>query len=256
MSVLFLASASAAQKDLSKGTCTFSFNPPLEYSRDQKYKIGVSSFSFTNFFVNISAALANNIFYYTDDLAVPDKYTISIPDGSYNTSDLSEMIDIGVVANGHTSGLITLLPDFSTNKIIFQISLAGYQLYFPALSPYLLLGMTLNQKVPALALTTGVYTEFATNVATFNNLLTIYLKSSLTYESNFSGGSSNIIASVIPTSSIGSIQNSEPYNIIWIPANGLSGQSVSSVKLELCDQNQVPLNLNDDFSCTILINPT
>ena len=250
--VLFLNSSGTTEmKDLTTGTARWGFSPPLSFPKNDKLKIAVYQSSFTNFFINITTGV-NDTFYYTDDVANPVKYTITIPQGSYNVSDLSDAIDIGVVNNGHTSGLITLTPDFSSNRVIVGISAVGWQVYFPALSQYVLLGATLNQKVP-LALTTGAYNELLPNVATFNSLLAIYVHCSLTNHSIFNGSQSDVIAVIIPTAPIGSIQSDSPTNLLWVSAPELSDTSINSIQISLTDQNGVKLNLSDDFNVSIIV---
>lgn len=253
LSTLFLASASATYKDLSTGRCRVDFNPPLSFPPNTRLKLCCQSFQFTNFFINISSTIGNNTFYYSDDLGNLVKYTITIPDGSYNVSELSEAVNLGVIANGHTSNLITIIPDFSSNKVIFNISAAGWILNFPAGTPYVLLGCTLNQTIPNGALTVGAYSEMAPNVATFNSIQSIYLHTSLTNNSNFSGQKSDVISAVVPTVSIGSIQQSRDYWPLWIDCSNLAGQSLSSIHLSLTDQNGNTILMSDDFSCVIVI---
>jgi len=251
--ILFLDSAAATQKDLNTSQFTQIFEPPLKFP-NQPIKIGLHSFSFTNFFVNISSALVNNTFYYTNDLGTPNKYSITIPDGSYSVQALSSAINLGVLTNGHTTGLITVIADYSTNKLIWNISLAGWQLYFPAGSCYAICGMTLNQKVPAAALTTGAYSELGTNVAQFNNVQRIYIHTSLSNNSIFGGRQNNIIDNTSPYAPIGSTQEYQPSNILWMNADyNLSGSSISSVLIYLTDQNGNRIQLTDEFSCTILV---
>jgi hypothetical protein len=252
ISVLYLNSANAASKSLANGQATFTVDPVI-FIPQGKIKLSMVQFSFTNFFINISAALANNIFYYTDDIAVPNKYQCSIPTGSYNVSDLSNAINAEVINNGHADSLIQLVPDFATNKVMFSISAAGWQITFPAGSPYVLLGTTLNQTIPNGALTIGPYTELAPNVAQFNSILNLYLHTSLTNESVYSGRKSDIVASIIPTASIGSIQMTEPRNLIWVPCPSLSGATINTITIYVSDQNGNRINLSDDFSCTLLL---
>jgi len=252
--VLFLPSASATAVDLTRGTATYTFNPPMQFPNGAKYRVAMHSFSYTNYFVNVSSTLANNTFYYTDDVADADKYSVTIPDGSYNVSDLSNSINNGVITNGHADGLITLTPDFATNKVIVAISVAGWQVYFKVGSPYVLLGATLNQLVPAGGLTTGPYVELLPGIATFNALTSMYVKTSLTSgASSFAGRPSEIVGTIIPTASIGAVQNTEVTNLIWIDANSLPGATLSSITIQIVDQNAASVNLSDPFSLTLLI---
>ena len=253
LNVIFLSSANATSKDLTRGQSFFVMDPVLQFPPNTKLKVACQQFSYTNFFVNVSAALANNTFYYTDDAGTPDKYSVTIPDGSYNVSDLSDAINTEVINNGHADGLITLVPDFATNKVLFSISAAGWQLYFKAGSPYVLLGCTLNQKIPAAGLTAAAYSELAPNVATFNSITNLYVHTSLTNNSIFSGRKSDIIASVTPTASIGSIQEYQPHNLIWLDAKELAGSSVNSINIYVTDQSGAAVNLSDDYNLTLII---
>lgn len=251
--VLYLNSAKAEYTDLTTASAIFQMKSVLDLPRDAKIKVACQSFSFTNFFINISVALANNTFFYTDDLLDPTKYSVVIPDGSYSVSDLSNAINLGVINNAHPDGLITLIPDFSSNKVIFSISLPNWQINFSAGSPYILLGTTLDQAIPALALTVGPYSEMATNVATFNDITNLYLHTSLTNSASFSGTNSDVIASIIPTASIGSIQSEKEYNLVWINADNLAGSQVSQISIYVTNQSGARVRLQDHFSCTIVI---
>lgn len=251
-SILYLNSAGATSKDLTTATANFILDPVINVPSGKSVKVAVQSASFTNFFINILTGVNDKI-YYTNDVGTPDKYSITIPQGSYNVSDLSDAIDLGVVNNGHTSGLLSLVPDFSTNKVLISISTAGWQIYFKLLTPYVLLGITLNQKIPAAGLTTGAYSELAPNVATFNSITQLYLHTSLTNNSVFSGKRSDVLAAITPTASIGSVQQYEPFNLVWTPAPELGGSSINSVRMYLTDQSGASVNLSDDFSCTLIL---
>jgi hypothetical protein len=251
LQVLYLNSAKATYKDLANGTATFTFDPPLNYPAGLRLKLATQQFSFTNFFINVSASLGNNVFTYTH-LAIT--HTVTIPDGSYSVSELSSAINLGLVNNGDTNGAIILTPDYSTNKVQFVL-MKDYSIDFPAGSPYLLNGCVLDQHIPSgggLALVDG-YSELAPNVAQYNNITNLYLHTNLTNNSCFSGKQSNIIASIIPTASVGSIQNTEPYNLVFVDCHELSGATVNSVILTITDQNDVPVNLTENFSATLLV---
>ena len=252
LNVVYLNTSTSAVKNLATGTAQFTFSPPLQIPTG-KIKVCCQSMTFTNYFVNISAALGNNKFYYTDNVGVPNKYSIIIADGSYSVSDLNVAVNNGVINNGQAANLIVLTPNFSTNTVVFTIASSGYQLYFPAGSMYLLLGCALNEKIPAAGLTTATYSQSAPNIATFNSILNIYLHTSLTNESTFSGTQSDVLAVATPSVSIGSIQVLEPTNLIWTNAGNMSGSSLNSINVSLTDQNNNGLNLSDDYAVTILV---
>ena len=252
-SVLFLASASAASKTLTTGRAIWTFDSDLAFDAGRRYRVAISQFGFVNFFINISSTLANNKFYYSDDIGNLVKYSVTIPDGSYNVSDLSEAINVGVVANGHTNNLIVLIPDFSTNRIQFTINAIGWILNFPVDTPYLLLGCTLNQTIPNGALTAvALYNELGPNTATFNTITSLFVHTSLSNRTNFSGRQSNVLFSLVPTAPIGSSQSNEPSNLIWADTD-LSGASIHEVQVYITDQAGAAVNLSEDFNTTILI---
>ena len=186
IAVLYLNSAQANVKDLTKSKAAFIMDPPLIMPGNCKLKVTCQQFSFTNYFINISAALANNHFVVSDNLVGGHTFTLVLPDGSYNVTDLSNAINAAGINAGLVDGLIQLVPDFSTNKVLFKISVANYQISFPAGTMYALLGTTLAQLIPAGGFTAAAYSELAPNVANFNSILNVYLHTSLSNNSVFS----------------------------------------------------------------------
>ena len=250
--VLFLSSATASQKNLAQGTATWNMTPAL-YFKSGGVRLALHDGSITNFFVNIITG-TNDTFFYTDNIGVPDKFAVVIQSGDYSVSELSDAINLGVVNNGHTSGLITLQADYSTGKVIMSITLAGYMVYFkPNVSPYTLLGFLSAETVPNGALTTGTYSQYSDNQATFDAVQAINIKTSLTNNSLFSGSQSSIIATITPNVDIGSIQRFEPINLIWIDAFELSGSTVNAITISLTNQNDLPVDMSTDFVVTLLI---
>ena len=250
---IFLNSAQASYVDLATSRANFIMNPPLSFPERTRLKVALHSFSFTNFFINISAAKANNLIYYTDNIAIPNKYSVTVPDGSYSVSDLSDAINVGVINNTHSDGLIVLTPDFSSNRVLFTISTIGWQVNMLAGTPYVLLGCTLNQAIPVALTTVPNQSELAPAVAAFNDLLNIYVHTNLSNNSIFNGNQSNIIGNIIPTASVGSIQSSESTNLIWLDASELAGSILSSISIYLTNQNNVSIALSDNFSLTLLV---
>ena len=251
--VLYLTSASASAKDLSKGYARFDVSP-VTIPADRRYNVGLQSMSFTNYMVNIGPNLNNDKFYVTNDLANLTKYAVTIPEGSYTVETLNTTINNALVNLGLQSNCITLTPDDSTNRVIFNFAAAGYMIYFPAGSCYGILGCPVNQKIPSTGtLTTGVYTAHAPLDAEFASVNMVYIKTSLTNSSIFCGRPSNIIGGCAPVVKVGSIQLYEPNNIQYVSAPALSGLTLNSIELYLVDQNDMPVELSDDFSANILI---
>lgn len=212
-----------------------------------------------NTFVNIfdSGTNQNNIIYYTDDLADPDKYNITLDKGLYDITTMNASIDNAVVANGHATGLITLEPDYSTSKVIFNISAAGWQLYFKTgVSPYTMLGTTAENLIPN-ALTTGAYFEKAANIADFAVFSSLAIHCpQITSQSNFVGATSDVVAQFQLTStSIGSVYTYDPNVPEKIPADLLSGGSqFAQMTFRLTDQAGVLVDTNnEDWSFNLQI---
>jgi hypothetical protein len=252
VSAIFLSSGNATYKNLATAVASFDVQPPIMLPPNRTVKVCCQSASYTNYFLNVQTGI-NDAFYYTDDVLITNKYSVTVPQGSYSVSDLSDAINAGVVNNGHTSGLISLIPDFSSNRVLFSIAAVGWQINMLAGTPYLLLGATLNQKIPAGGLTTGAYSQLAPNVATFNSITELFLHTSLTNNSVYSGRRSDVVLNITPTASIGSIQRVEPYNLIWIPANELSGTSINNIRVYWTDQTGASVQLSDDFAATVLL---
>lgn len=251
INIIYLNSSNADYVDLTTSRARWILQPPLQFPTG-KVKVSLHSFSFVNYFINIVTGL-NDTFYYTDDILDLVKFSVTIPQGSYNVSDLSDAVNVGIINNTHPDGLISLVPDFATNRVLFSISQAGWMISFGAGTPFLLVGCNLNQTIPAgPALTVGAYSELGPNVATFNEVQTIYVHSNITNNSIFNGIQSNILGSVVPTASIGSTQSDKEINLIWTDCAELSNSSLNEFQVYLTDQNNNPVRLSDNFALTLM----
>jgi hypothetical protein len=224
----------------------------MRFPSDGRLKVGVHDFSFINFFINISATIGNNTFIIQD--SSPATFTLTIPDGSYSVTDLSTTINNLGIVSGLADGLIQLVPDFSTNKVLVEINALGYRVSFAAGTPYTLLGGTLNQFVPAVGYTVAAaYSELLPNDAAFNSISNVYLHTTLSNNSIFGGNAgSNVIASITPVASIGSTQSYLPNNILYIDAHELINTQLSNLTVYLTDQNNNSIELVDDFAVTLI----
>jgi hypothetical protein len=170
---LFLTSNSAFtdHTDLTQATFRTSITPSIKIPPDKQKDayISVNQLSVWNFFLNVSAALNNSTIYYSDDVGLPEKYSITLPDGSYDVPQLSNDINALMLANGHNVGFSCVGND-ALQKLVVTISQTGWMLYLKANeSPYLLMGYASNDKIPITGvLTTSSYTETAPNVAQFS----------------------------------------------------------------------------------------
>jgi hypothetical protein len=245
--VFFLSSAQADLKDLSTGQATWFFSNPIEFANAQ---MGLVEFSFTNWFINISAALANNKLYYSDDPLDPTKYLITIPDGSYSLTALSDFLTSEQqAALGQV--IFSLQPNYSTNKcgILFG-NIAGWYVSFSAGTCYAINGFALNQFVPAGKSNTAFYIEYGANTASFNNITALQVSCDLTTDSISNGKSSSVIYQTSPTSEVGATQSDRPNNVVYCT---LTNTRFSSITIRITDQSDNAVTLSEDFSVSLIV---
>lgn len=242
---LFLASAQADSKVLASGQATWFFQNPLVFSNAE---IGLFEFSFTNFFINISATLGNNKLYYSDDALDETKYTITIPDGSYSVTALSDFL-LAEQQSALGIQIFTLVPNYSTAKVGIQFAnVVGWYVHFGADSPYTLMGFANGQEVPASKACTAYYIEYAANTAAFNSITALKVSCDLTTDTVSNGEGSSVIFQTSPTVEPGSTQSNSPANILWC---SLTVPAFSQVTVRILDQNDSPVYLTEDFSVTL-----
>lgn len=248
---IFLDSSQATIVDLTRGYARFILQEPFGSIPDAQ--IAASQFSFTNFFVNISAAIGNNKLYYSDDALLPQKYTITIPDGSYSIADLNSYVSNYLKANHAGVALFTLIPNYPTNRIGIQFgNVAGWYVHFGADSPFVLLGYANGQNVPVTQSNTAYYIEFGPNAAAFNNVTNIKVATNLTNDSISNTNQSSIILSTVPVVDVGSTQTTQIYTLLWMESTPLRDK-VTNIEVRILDQNDAPLLLSEHFTLTLLV---
>lgn len=253
--ILVLNSANATIKDLTNGRAQYILKDPLRLE-DQLPKICVNSFSFTNWFKNISAALGNNKIYYSDD-ATPGqemKYSITVPDGSYEPETLNTFI-INELANlAVAPGLFQILPDYSQNKIYFQFdgTLIGWYVYMHTDSPFTILGLTVSTPYPASQSNTVNEIVYADTIAAFNNITAINVKTNLSNNFVYGTNSSSVLYSTGLTARAGYVQSSEPQNLLWSDSRTLQS-GISEIIIDITDQSDTAINMSEDFIVILMI---
>ncbi|MCP4337738.1 MAG: hypothetical protein GY799_02360 [Desulfobulbaceae bacterium] len=201
---------------------------------------------------NISAALGNNMFYFTH-LATP--YPITIPDGLYSVSDLNNAVDRELVAASGLSGLVTFAADNATQKVEIIINQAGSIIDFTPLDTFRdIIGFD-SQIIP---LTTGSYSQLGDNVAAFNTIEYFLLHCDIVGQGirtndTYSQTIAQILIDVKPGSQIVSREFNPPKS----EALHLAGQTIDRIKFWLTDQNNVEVNTHDEvFGCRMIIKYT
>ena len=142
MSLLVLDSSSLPQFNSDDFTVNFNTGIPL----DGEYEMALLSANLWYSYFNIDAAFNNNIFTYSHNGGV-NWTNIVLPNGSYQISDINDYIQIIMRQNGHWDSAnntyyINLIPNFSTLKLIVQITNASYRVDFTTSLLRNLLGFT------------------------------------------------------------------------------------------------------------------
>lgn len=102
-------------------TYTYNFQGTALFNN---HEIAVASISMYYSWVNISAALQNNVFSYTWTVGVTTTtYTITIPDGLYELSDLNNLLQFNMIKNG------TYLINATSQNVYYAEFLVSPTLY-------------------------------------------------------------------------------------------------------------------------------
>ena len=253
---LFLSSASstgAYNKSADGSQFSIDFVPAIQIPAGKHVSIRVIEANVWYNTINISAALANNKFYYTNDLADSDKYSVTVPDGIYGLSELNSAVDLGVQANGHASGLMSLIAEDATQKVLLKIDNSGYQVDFQTAGTFRdIIGFD-SQLIPASALTTASLTTRANNVANFSDLEMILLHSNLGGTAILNGKSSTVCATITPDVGVGSLITSRPRHPLVVETPNI-GTYIDNATFWLTDQLNTRFNTNsEDWSFRMII---
>ena len=247
--ILFLDSAKASIKDLANGKATFILREPFGEVPDAM--VAASSFSFTNWFINVTSAINSKI-YYSDDPANETKYFVDIPTGSYSFADLNTYVQNQVLAD-RGFAVFQFVANFSTNKVAVQFAnVAGWYVHFQADSPFTLLGFANPQNVPVGKANVAFYLEYAASTAAFNNITSIKVCTNLTNDSVSNTNQSPVILQTTPLVSVGSTQTSEVQNLLWMASTPLHDK-VTEIRVWILNQLDVPLAMSEDFTLTLIV---
>lgn len=200
---------------------------------------------------NISVQRGNNKLY-LEYLTVA--YVITIPDGLYSVSDLSEAIDREIVSATGVSGLVSLSEDNATQRVVVELSVATLQLDLTQPDTFRdIIGFD-SQLLPAVP-SVGPLSVLGDSVAQFNTIEYFLLHSDIVTQgirtnNTYSQTIAQILIDVPPGSQIVSREFNPPRS----DALELSGQTIDRIRFWLTDQNNVLVNTNsEDFGCRMVI---
>jgi len=197
-----------------------------------------------NFFYNISASLGNNIIYFTNDIALPQKYNIQIPDGSWETPNLNSYIKTWLVNNGFTNDVFNLLEDSALQKVVILLK-NGYGATFPNPGVANILGFTSPNTLFNNTGSDRYYT--ANQTAAFNTITGLIIECSLASSNIYNGQITNFLASCPIDVPSGSLLNYNPNEVLKVSAQNLAGQTISSMNFTILDQNRNNIDVVENY---------
>lgn len=202
-----------------------------------------------NFFYNISAALNNNVLYYTDDAGTPQKYSITFPDGSYEFANINQVLRTHFIVNGRDIDTIKFYAQDYTQKISVAVK-NGWGIRIPTG-----LGLILGYAADYTAFNSGsniLYYD-STAISKFNKIISLNLSCSLCASCFYNGEYSNLMATIPITASIGRIVNYTPFIPTKIDSPQLAGSYINTIDISITDQINRPVNIAEEWNVSITI---
>lgn len=204
-----------------------------------------------NFFYNISASLGNNIIYFTDSPSNDEKYTITIPDGSWDVPNLNSFIKTWLINNGFESDVFNLLEDTALQRVVVLLkstltpTITNYGVKFPLGGIANIVGFTLPHIIFNNTGSNRYY--LANTTANFNAITGLIVECSLASSNIYNGLITNFLASVPIDVPSGSLLNYAPNNPLQVSAQNLAGQNINSMVFSVLDQNRNNIDIVENY---------
>ena len=218
-------------------------------------RVALDKWSFNNSIFNISSNLKNNLIGYTPDPSIPaDTVSITLPDGNYALSDISNYLQAVMIANGvPQSSLITLSVNLSTLQCFVNLGDGTYKLD--------LTQGTLWQQIGALEQEIVISSGLLDNVVNLFQVSNLLLHTNLIsgFTTFLNSGSSDILYNAPITVGAGYFQPENPTYKAFLP---VASRELSEITIYITDQNNNPIsfqgqpqNIGLIFDYTHAINP-
>jgi len=248
----------------------FSLTFPQQIELTGEEQIGLQNISLYYSWDNITAKFNNNKFVYIHDLIT---YTIDIPDGYYQISDLNAYVQLAMKTQGHylvnQLGKDVFYFKIQTNIIYYvnTISLTTVPSSLPAgwtnPASFSLTGETFRLVISdniskILGLTPSTYPPIPSALdVIFNSDKTpeitpisfVYVKCDFVNDTRFSFENSDVISQIIVTDTRrGTLFNLNPQTVTFLP---VKGGKYSRINITLTDQTGLPLAIRDKTAVLI-----
>ena len=230
---------SSLQIIVSNDTTRFTtrFNPPIQLEKDKLYEIALINLETYYSFPNVGAS--NNYFRYSPDNGIT-WFEIYIDEGSYDITDINDMIQQKMRQNGHYDSAnekyyITISANSNTLKSVLILENNYHVDFRPLISISSLLGFDHN-----------IYTqdfqesENVVNILSINSLL---VNLDIIAGSYLNGSTHNTIYSFFPNVSPGYKIMESPINLIYLP---VTLDTINSMEVSITDQDDNQLNLRGE----------
>lgn len=202
--------------------------------------------------LNVEAGVNDAFRFITDNPLVTTDITIE--PGLYDVSSLNSAVNAGLVNAGLASGLITIVGDNATQKVILVFSALDQRVEWVATSFWELTGFNNGQFVPAAGFTTGPFSESAPNVANFSDVSNFLVHTTLVQRGIPTGDQDfQMIASIPINVPPGSQQTYEPQNPVKLNTDQWRGQRFNQATFWITDQLNRSLDFNgEDFTLLVV----
>ena len=221
------------------------YNPPMELDYTKQYEIGLANCYLWYSWYNISEAIGNNIFRYYNKTAWA---SITIPNGSYNISDLNDVVKSLIDINEGTadeedeklkaSRNITIKANYNTLKAEIRLR-GGYRVDFAGDSGKIRLLLGFDEgKISKKGINSGQ------NPVNITDVNTVYIHCSLVNSAYENSNTSGVIYAFSPNVPPGYQIQIQPYSINWMPIGNIN--SISKIQMRVTNQDGVQVDLNNE----------
>ena len=213
------------------------FNPLIQLDKEKKYEMALVNLETYYSFPNIDST--KNNFRYSPDNGVT-WVDINIPEGSYEITDINNLIQRIMEDNGHYDSsnkvyYITIGANNNTLKSVVDIA-TNYKVDFTQA----------NSIRTVLGFNSQIYSDGyheSENIVNILSVNSLRVTSDVIASSYTNGGTENIIYSFFPNVGPGFKIVQEPHNLIYLP---VTLSTISHMETKLVDQNGKLINLRDE----------
>lgn len=208
-----------------------------------------SKANIVNFFYNISSTLGNNIIYFTDDVLLPQKYTITFPDGAYDFSNVNQVLKTYFISNGFDPLALKFYSQDYTQKVSVAIK-PNFGIKIPS-GMSTILGYAANSTY--FNSTLNVVYQDASSAANFNSIISLNLTCNIAQSNFYNGENSNLLATIPINASVGRLINYDPQIPTRIDSPHLAGTTFNYVYVQLLDQLNRPVTIAEQWNVMLTI---